>query len=191
MRSNYQRLEQFYTCDEIQMLCVDKDFMFAFITAMASMKQEIELQQWFKLLCKNQSDPVFSSTQLAADFAEIVLAIFAQARQCFAKKILLPLTLTMSQWMDDKKQLKTSAIQFSLGYIQGLEYINTYVSDSDIDESTANLKQTCFLLLSKLAYSASEDLAVQSLFLELPKYDEILRCLPKLLTTYGAQCHES
>ncbi|AGH80785.1 yecA family protein [Psychromonas sp. CNPT3] len=187
MHTQYQKLQQLYRHEEIQSLCVDKDFMFAFIIAMASSKDEIELQQWINMLRKDQCDPVFSTTELATQFAQVILAIFSCAQGCFQNNT--PLALNSECWLDDKQQLRPIASAFALGYIDALEFINTLCDDATTNETTANLQQTCFLLLSKLAYPDTLDVALRTLFLDLPEYDEILRCLPTLLTTYGFQCH--
>ena len=179
--NNYKKLQDLYTIDEIQENCVNIDFCYAYICAMAS--SELDLQQWMPLLfiageCK------FSNEQLATDFAQCVLAIFQQAHNDFNENTPLAMMSDESSFSNEE-----AAVNFADGYLQALimidnMQIHTFAEGSD----EANLQQTCFLLLDKLATMETKDEQKLAMFAQLPSEVEIVAILPVLLSRYGQIC---
>jgi yecA family protein len=176
---NYQDLQKLYKLSEISESCVDVDFTYAFISAMAT--SELELEQWMPMLFLS-GESCFSNEQLATDFAQIVLAIYQQARHCFQQQI--PLALE-----NDNKQTPQTLkiVDFANGYLQAVMLIDNMQVGPE-GETAINLQQTCLLLLDKLASSETEDIQKLALFEQLPSESEIISLLPTLLSRYGHQC---
>lgn len=178
---NYENLQALYLQSEINENCVDIDFGYAFICAMAS--SEFDLQQWMPLLFTN-GESQFSNEQLASKFAQAVLAIYQQAHVCFENG--LPLTLMVEQSVTPHEH---AIFNFSAGYLQALTMIdNMQMHQFEEGSQEANLQQTCFLLLDKLATDETEDPQKLAIFAQLPTHNEIAVLLPELLSHYGALC---
>lgn len=179
--NNYNKLQALYAIDEIQENCVNIDYCHAFICAMAS--SEVDLQQWMPLLFIG-GESKFSNEQLATDFGQVVLAIFQQAHATFSNNELLALMIDSSL-----SSIEEAAVNFADGYLQALIMIDNMQLNSFAEGSDdANLQQTCFLLLDKLATIETKDEQKLALFAQLPSESEIVALLPVLLGRYGQAC---
>lgn len=176
---NYHNLQKLYSVDEIKESCVEIDFAYAFICAMAS--SELELEQWMPLLFLS-GESHFSNEKLASEFAQIVLAIYQQAGDNFQENVPLVLTIESS--------MSPMAIEnFANGYLQALLMIdNMQILHFAEDSLAANLQQTCLLLLDKLVSVETTDIQKLQMFEQLPSRSEIMTLLPSLLSGYGHQC---
>ncbi|GLS89988.1 hypothetical protein GCM10007916_10550 [Psychromonas marina] len=178
---SYNNLQKLYASTEINERCVDIDFGFAFICAMAS--SELELEQWMPLLFVN-GESSFSSERMASDFAQTVLAIYQQVNQTFEQG--LPLQLMIQNSISAEQD---ATFNFANGYLQALTLIdNMQSSHFEEGSAEANLQQTCFLLLDKLATLETDDAQKMAVFTQLPTNSEIVALLPELLTHYGQLC---
>lgn len=178
---NYQDLQKLYTLAEIQTQCVDIDFAYAFICAMAS--SELDLQQWMPMLFISDNHH-FSDEKIASEFGQTILVIYQQAMQCYQDEKSLPLQLEQSA-----SSTGQSWVNFANGYLQALMLIdNLQLTQFQENSAIAQLQQTCLLLLDKLATIETDDLQKQALFEQLPSNNEIITLLPTLLTSYGHQC---
>jgi len=182
--NNYKKLQALYTIAEIQENCVNVDYCHAFICAMAS--SEVDLQQWMPLLFI-AGESKFSNEQLASDFGQVVLAIFQQAHTTFSANESLALMIENSV-----SSIEEAAVNFADGYLQALIMVDNmqlhrFAEDSD----DANLQQTCFLLLDKIATIETKDEQKLALFAQLPSESEIVAILPVLLGRYGQACVSS
>ncbi|PKG39963.1 UPF0149 family protein [Psychromonas sp. Urea-02u-13] len=176
---NYQDLQKLYNWSEISESCVDIDFAYAFICAMAS--SELELEQWMPMLFLS-GESCFSNEKLATDFAQVALAIYQQSMHCFQQQ--LPLSLES----DNKQNPQVlKIVDFAQGYLQAVMLIDNMQLGPE-GETAINLQQTCLLLLDKLASSETEDAQKLALFEQLPSESDIISLLPTLLSRYGHQC---
>jgi len=182
--NHYNNLQKLYAIDEIEKNCVNIDFCHAYICAMAS--SELELQQWMPLLFIS-GESHFSNEQIATDFAQTVLAIYQQTHETFNQATALSLMIENST-----SSIEEAAVNFADGYLQALIMIDNmqiHVFAEGSDE--ANLQQTCFLLLDKLATIETKDEQKLALFEQLPDESEIVALLPILLGRYGKACVSS
>ncbi|MCP4326465.1 MAG: YecA family protein [Psychromonas sp.] len=178
---NYQDLQKLYVLPEIKKQCVDIDFAYAFICAMAS--SELELQQWMPMLFVKDDDS-FSDQQIATDFAQAVLAVYEQSIEYFQEDTPLPLMIEASVSTQNE-----AALNFANGYLQALMLIdNLQLMQFPDDSPVTNLQQTCLLLLDKLATVDTDDAQKLALFEQLPTHGEIITLLPVLLASYGHNC---
>ena len=178
---SYKKLQKLYAFPEINDNCVELDFGYAFICAMAS--SAFELEQWMPLLFSD-GESNFSNEKLASDFAQSVLAIYQQASQTFEQG--LPLQLLIQNSISTEQD---AMFNFANGYLQALIMIeNMNMSQFEEGSAEANLQQTCFLLLDKLATRETDDEQKIALFEQLPSNNEIVALLPDLLTHYGKLC---
>jgi yecA family protein len=178
---NYKALQSLYLVPEITENCVDIDFGYAFICAMAS--SGLELEQWMPLLFID-GESSFSNEKLASDFAQSVLALYQQANQTFQQGLPLQLMVQNSTSVE-----QDARFNFANGYLQALIMIdNMQLSQFEEGSAEANLQQTCFLLLDKLVTLETEDAQKLALFAQLPTNSEIIALLPELLTHYGKLC---
>jgi len=179
--NNYNNLQKLYQLTEIEEGCVNIDYCHAFICAMAS--SELDLQQWMPLLFIS-GESSFSNEQLAADFAQSVLAIFQQAHSDFSANKPLAMMIESSTASNEE-----AAVNFADGYLQALIMIdNMQLHRFAEGTQEANLQQTCFLLLDKLATIETKDEQKLALFAQLPSESEIVALLPVLLSNYGLVC---
>lgn len=177
----YQKLQKLYALPEIKEHCVDIDFAYAFICAMAS--SEIELAQWMPLLFVSE-ETQFSNEGLANDYAKVILAIYEHCIDCFQQG--LPLLLTAD---NSKSSYNEAVLQYSKGYLEALMLIDNAQGLRFVEGSAeANLQQTCLLLLDKLVSSETQDVQKLALFEQLPNHNEIIQLLPTLLSRYSLQC---
>lgn len=175
--NNYKKLQNLYGLAEIQQSCVDIDFCYAFICAMAS--SDLELQQWMPLLFISEESH-FSNEEIATDFAQTVLALYQQTQQVFSENIPLLFSISSNE---------NATRQFAYGYLQALMMIdNLQVASFPEGSELGNLQQTCLLLLDKMATAETEDAQKLALFAQLPKNSEIIALLPTLLSHYGHLC---
>jgi len=178
---SYKKLQKLYALPEINESCVELDFGYAFICAMAS--SEFELEQWMPLLFAS-GESSFSNESIAGDFAQSVLAIYQQAKHYFEQGRPLPLMIQSSTAVEQE-----ATFNFANGYLQALIMIdNMHMSRFEEGSAEANLQQTCFLLLDKLATLETEDAQKLALFAQLPTNSDIVVLLPELLTHYGKLC---
>lgn len=178
---NYKNLQTLFALTEINESCVDIDFGYAFICAMAG--SDLELEQWMPLLFVS-GESCFSSEEVANDFAQSVLTIYQQVNACFEQGLELPLLLEHSLSTHEN-----ATFNFASGYLQALIMIeNIQVNPFSEGSSEANLQQTCFLLLDKLATIETDDAQKLALFEQLPQHHEIVALLPSLLGNYGHLC---
>lgn len=179
--NNYNKLQELYQVAEIQENCVNIDFGYAYICAMAG--SELDLQEWLPLLFVG-GESSFSNEQLATDFAQTVLAIFQAAHQSFKHNTPLPLMCEQSSFA-----VEEAIVNFADGYLQALIMIdNMQIHTFEEESEEANLQQTCFLLLDKLATMETKDEQKLALFAQLPSESEIAGILPVLLSRYGHLC---
>ena len=170
---DYQDLQKLYALAEIKENCVDVDFAYAFISAMAS--SELDLSQWMPMLFVSEEESL-SNQEIATEFAQKVLAIYENCQQKLSLQV--PLYLP-----------EEGVIEFANGYLQALMLIDNIQTLSFPEGSAAdNLQQTCILLLDKLATPETNDVQKLAMFEQLPSTDEIIALLPSLLSHYGAQC---
>lgn len=170
---DYQDLQKLYAIAEINESCVNIDFAYAFISAMAS--SELDLSQWMPMLFVNQKDSL-SGEQVATELAQKVVVIYENCQQNFALRT--PLYVPESD-----------VIQFANGYLQALMLIdNVQALRFTAGSAEDNLQQTCLLLLDKLATPETNDAQKLAMFEQLPSSEEIVTLLPSLLSHYGAQC---
>jgi uncharacterized protein YecA (UPF0149 family) len=178
---DYQDLQKLYALAEIEENCVDVNFAYAFISAMAA--SELELSQWMPMLFINDSGSL-SSQEIASDFAQAVLAIYENSHQKLQQQI--PLYLPIIENVSEENE---SLSQYANGYLQALMLIDNIQVLRFPDGSTEdNLQQTCLLLLDKLASFKTNDPQKLALFKQLPTNEEIVSLLPTLLSRYGMQC---
>ena len=178
---NYDNLQKLYRLSEINEHCVDIDFCYAFICAMAS--SELSLEQWMPLLFVEGKEH-FSDEKVASDFAQSVLAIYQQANANFLEDEPLKLTCDMSC-----SAIHDAINNFAKGYLHALMMIDNLQMSSFVESSAeANLQQTCLLLLDKLANPDTQDVQKLAIFEQLPSHDEIVELLPTLLSRYGHIC---
>lgn len=178
---NYKSLQKLYALTEINENCVDIDFGYAFICAMAS--SELELDQWMPLLFVS-GESCFTHERIANDYAQSVLAIYQQMNASFEQGIALPLMLEQSMSTNEN-----AIFNFASGYLQALIMIDNMQMNQFVEGSPeANLQQTCFLLLDKLATIDTDDVQKLALFEQLPQQHEIITVLPSLLGNYGHLC---
>ena len=129
---SYQTLQKLYRLKEINEHCVDIDFAYAFICAMAS--SELELQQWMPMLFLREGN-FFSNEQLAHDFAQAVLTIYQQTIEHFQEDTPLPCVIE-----DSLSTVDTAAVNFAKGYLQALMLIdNLQLVQFSEDSPAANL----------------------------------------------------
>lgn len=179
--NNYNNLQKLYQVTEIEEACVNIDYCHAFICAMAS--SELDLQQWMPLLFIS-GESSFSNEKLASDFGQAVLAIFQQAHSDFTANTPLAMMIESSSASNEE-----AAVNFADGYLQALIMIdNMQLHTFAEGTQEANLQQTCFLLLDKLATIETKDEQKLALFAQLPSESEIVMLLPVLLSNYGLVC---
>ncbi|WP_413699393.1 hypothetical protein ACLKMH_18255 [Psychromonas sp. KJ10-10] len=170
---DYQELQNLYAITEIKENCVDVDFAYAFISAMAS--SELDLYQWMPMLFVNAEESL-SSEEVATKLAQKVLAIYENCQE----KLSLQMPIYIPQ---------EGIIQFANGYLQALMLIDNVQALRFVEGSAEeNLQQTCLLLLDKLATPETNDAQKLAMFEQLPSSEEIVALLPSLLSHYGAQC---
>lgn len=178
---HYSELQKRYALPEINSQCVDIDFAFAFICAMAS--SELDLQQWMPMLFLNDNHS-FSDEKIASDFAQTVLAIYQQAIEYFKENRPLPSMIEASIFAQD-----LAARHYAKGYLQALMLIDSLqLIQFSEDSPVTNLQKTCLLLLDKLATFETDDIEKLALFEQLPTKSEIITLLPVLLASYGHNC---
>lgn len=178
---DYQDLQKLYSLAEVQEKCVDVNFAYGFISAMAA--SALDLSQWMPMLFVNESESL-SSEKIASDFALAVLAIYENSHQALQQQIPLCLPIDKNVLAEDDK-----ICQLANGYLQALMLIdNLQALRFPEDSAEDNLQQTCLLLLDKLATPKSNDPQKIALFEQLPSNEEIVTLLPMLLSRYGAQC---
>lgn len=178
---NYVQFQKLYVLPEINENCVDVDFGYAFICAMAS--SGFELEQWMPLLFVN-GESSFSHERIASDFAQSVLAIFEQVNQSIEAGQPLQMMIKSSNASE-----QDAIFNFANGYLQALIMIdNMQMSQFEEGSAEANLQQTCFLLLDKLATRETQDEQKQAIFAQLPADSDIVLLLPELLSHYGKLC---
>jgi len=178
---NYQDLQKLYELPEINKQCVDIDFGYAFVCAMAS--SELDLQQWMPMLFINENHS-FSDEKIASAFAQTIIAIYQQTIKTYQSDSPLPLCLEQRLCASE-----SASVCFASGYLQALMLIdNLQLVQLREDSPIAQLQQTCLLLLDKLATTETDDAQKLALFEQLPTNTEIIALLPILLSSYGHQC---
>tara|TARA_R110001583_G_scaffold16561_17_gene67911 strand:- start:6290 stop:6895 length:606 start_codon:yes stop_codon:yes gene_type:complete len=189
---DYQDLQTLYQIADINENCIDIDFAYAFIAAMAS--SELDLSQWMPMLFVN-ADESLSSEKVANNFAQAVLAIYENCRDRLQQQLPLYIPDEKSLVEGENVLPYDEAIhhqkisQFAKGYLQALMLIDNVQALRFPEGSVeGNLQQTCLLLLDKLANPQTTDPQKLALFEQLPSSDEIIALLPILLSRYGAQC---
>ncbi|WP_193755512.1 UPF0149 family protein [Psychromonas sp. psych-6C06] len=177
--NNFERLEQIYQVNEISEHCVDINFAYAFVCAMACC--ELELEQWMPSLFLNGISD-FSNATLATEFANAILAIYEQSERDYSNTAELNIDAIV---LADERRVHA----YANGYLQAMILfdnleINTFCEGSP----EANLQHTCLLLLDKLTFNEEVDEQKKAVFAQLPEYSEIIALLPTLLGRYGQQC---
>ena len=181
---SYQQLQKIYAQPEIAKQCVDINFAYAYICAMAS--SNLPLEQWMPHLFSTQQN-TFSSEALATNFAETVLAVHSQTVHHLENDI--PLTLAVDNQINNKAGLSDATITYTQGYLHALSMLENLQPVSFEEGSDAsNLQQTCLLLLDKIASWDTTDSEKLAMFELLPSHSECIDILPTLLCRYGYHC---
>lgn len=162
----------------------------------------IDLEMGMERIWLEGKKPNFENDELAILYSKTLFSLINETEQCFQENS--PLPIDTQHWLDESGLPTQQAVSYASGYLCGLELTiqirepyNMIASDvaSAVDsngesEERAQLQQTCLLLLSKIAHYQTEDNMLQTLFSQLPSYQEITAVLPKLLAQHGFNCVE-
>lgn len=155
-------------------------YQLGLICSVQALPELLDLEEWLLYLWKEQVIS-FDNEQQAAEYAQNVLRLVNAVQGAYQEA--LPLVdLNCSQWLDQEQELTTDCIQFSAGFLAGVELFNANWFAVEGDENTQNILQTTILLLTKLAPPEDADEQIESLFEQLPEEKEILQILPQLLS---------
>jgi len=162
-------------------------YQIGFICSVQAQPSLLELDEWLHYLWKENECISFEDEKQATEYAENILSFVSEIQALYQQA--LPLSaLNCENWLDDKGQISTNALQFATGFLNAIELFNEHWVSVENHESTENLLQTSILLLSKITPIEDQDPQMQAIFTQLPNFDEILKILPQLLSNlaYGA-----
>jgi yecA family protein len=156
-----------------------------FICAISCAPAPLELQEWLPQLWKKGVSPTFSQQQLAIDFATAVLQFHDDCLAHFQQATTLHLPTEL--WLDQSSQITDNGQYFAVGYLSGFHCIEDSWNNTEIEAGSdfEQVLQTTTLLLSKVANPDNNAPEMQSLFSQLPDFNEIVTSLPMLISTLG------